>query len=175
MNSIEIRTERLLLRPVELSDAATTHEYSSDLENTRFMMYLPYESYEETEQTLRRAVEEWQKEQPSRCEFAIVKGGVHIGGVTLYFVGDRTEMELGWILHRAYWHRGYLHEAAAALIEYARTNLNARRIFACCDSENTASYRAMERLGMRRVSCEGGRRNRSMDEERKELVYELVF
>ena len=69
---------------------------------------------------------------------------------------------------------GYALEAASAAVDYAREQLGARCVFAQCDSENEASYRLMERLGMRRVSCLGGRKNRSTgDMERFELTYEV--
>ena len=49
------------------------------------------------------------------------------------------------------------------------------RFVAMCDSENERSRRLMERLGMRRVPGVGKRKNRSSDEERLELTYEIVL
>ncbi|MBQ8201037.1 MAG: GNAT family N-acetyltransferase [Clostridia bacterium] len=172
---MQIRTERLLLRPVTLDDLVTTHAYAADLSNTRFMMFLPFASLEETAESLREAVQQWENPVPDRWEFAIVLDGRHIGSVTLYFQEDRTEAELGWVLHRDYWRKGYVSEAAQALIDLAREQLHIRRIFACCDSENIASYRTMEKLGLR-YAASGTRKNRSSgDEERVELIYELFL
>lgn len=44
----ELKTKRLPLRPLSLSDLETVYCYSSDLENTRYMMYLPRIEKEET-------------------------------------------------------------------------------------------------------------------------------
>lgn len=171
---MEIRTERLVLRPVEMGDVDTTHAYASDLENTKYMMFLPYASLDETREAVGKAVEEWRKPEPEFCEFAITKDGAHIGGVTLYIMEDRTVAELGWVLSKAHWHRGYVTEAARAMVPYARERWGIKRIFACCDSENAASYHVMERLGMHCTVRDGKRTNRSMgDEERTELVYEM--
>ena len=172
---MEIRTPRLMLRPVTMADLATTHAYAGDLENTRFMMFLPYADEAETAAALREAVELWRMDSPERYEFALcLTDGTHIGGLTLYMMEDRTEAELGWVLHRDYWRRGYVTEAARALMDFART-LGVRRIFACCDSENVASYRAMEKLGMR-LCGQGTRTNRSMGAEaRVELIYDIRF
>ena len=171
---MEIHTARLTLRPAALTDLHTTHAYAANLENTRFMMFLPYASLEETAQALQAAEAEWAKPLPERYEFAILLGESHIGGITLYMQEDRTHAELGWVLHKDHWRRGYITEAALGVIAFAREQLGVRRIFACCDSENVASYKTMEKLGMRLVKNDGVRTNRSMgDAVRTELTYEV--
>ena len=173
---MELHTPRLTLRPADTTYLHSTHAYAGDLENTRFMMFLPYASLEETAQMLREAEAEWQKPLPERYEFVILREGAHIGGITLYMQEDRSEAELGWVLHRDYWRRGYVTEAAQALMDFAREQLGVRRIFACCDSENVASYKTMEKLGMLLCKDDGVRTNRSMgEEERVELTYEILL
>ena len=49
-------------------------------------------------------------------------------------------------------------------MDFARS-LGVRRIFACCDSENVASYQLMLKLGMTLVKTDGVRTNRSMGDE----------
>lgn len=173
---VNLHTQRLQIRPVTMADIATTHAYAGDLENTRFMMFLPYEDVEETAAYLRDAEKEWRMTAPARYEFAVcLATGAHIGGITLYMQEDRTEAELGWVLHKAYWRRGYVTEAAQTVMAFARS-IGVRRIFACCDSENVASYKTMEKLGMHLVKNDGLRTNRSMGaESRIELTYEVHF
>ena len=171
---MEIRTPRLLLRPLTQADLTTAYAYAGDLENTRFMMFLPDADEAETALHLAEAEEQWSMDTPERYEFAICLEGLHIGSVTLYMQDDRSEAELGWVLHKAYWRRGYVSEAALALMDFARS-LSVKRIFACCDSENVASYKTMEKLGMR-LCGKGARTNRSMgDEPRVELIYDIRF
>lgn len=86
---------------------------------------------------------------------------------------ERTEGELGWILNKRYWGHGYTFEAAQALIDYASQNLGIKKFIAYCDSENIPSYSLMEKLGMSRVLCRSGRKNRSSYEERMEYKYAL--
>lgn len=172
---MEITTARLCLHPVDMSRLRSVHAYASDTENTRYMMYLPFESLEETAGFIREAEEQWRKPQPDYLEFAILKDEIHIGGITLYFLPDRTQAELGWVLNSAYLRRGYATEAAAALIEHAHQKWGISRVIACCDSENLGSRRVMEKLGMR-FAHTGTRRNRSMPgEERIELTYEIFL
>ena len=171
-NNMTISTPRLTLRSVCLKDLEARHAYSSDPENTRFMMFLPNESIEETEAFIRESMAEMAKPEPNCYEFTIFLDGAQIGGIDIEMHGE-GQGTLGWILDKRYWGNGYAQEAARGLMDWARENLGVRRFIAYCDSENAASYRLMERLGMRRTACDGGRKNRSSDEERMELTYEV--
>ena len=170
---MRITTERLALEPISLQYLESTYAYASDLENTRFMFFLPHESIEETREFILRAMEERRRENPAFYEFVILDGEKHVGGVSLYMLGDGAA-ELAWILDKRYWNNGYATEAARALMAWGRDYLGVRRFIAMCDSENNPSWRLMERLGMHRISLCGGRKNRSSDEERQELTYEIL-
>lgn len=174
MMALTIRTERLTLKPLGLDFLLTTHEYSSDIENTKFMVFLPNDSLEETANFLLDCEREWQKEQPSFYEFAIILGGTHIGAVSLYLNDERTEAEFGWIIGKAHWGKGYTLEAARAALDFAVSTLGIKEFIAHCDSENNASERVMQKLGMTLSERNGGRKNRSSDEERIELKYAMT-
>lgn len=171
MDEITISTGRLLLRPLEKGDLASTASYAMDVENTKYMCFLPDETVEEVEQFLANVEREWRKETPEFLEFAVLYQGVHIGAVSVYFEKDAGE--IGWIIHKDYWGNGFACEAAKALIDYVKAERNVSHFLAHCDTENTASYRVMEKLGMRRTGEWGGRRNRSASEDSFEYRYEL--
>jgi RimJ/RimL family protein N-acetyltransferase len=58
--------------------------------------------------------------------------------------------EIGWALHRTYHGKGYASEAASALLRYGFEELRLHRIIATCQPENIASWRVMEKIGLRR-------------------------
>lgn len=60
------------------------------------------------------------------------------------------EAELGWMFDPAHAGQGYATEAVRAVASLCFTTLRVRRIHAGCFADNTASWRLMERLGMRR-------------------------
>ena len=80
---MELKTERLVLRPLIMDDLETTHAYAGDAENCRSMLFLPNETLEESAAFLRSVEEEWRKPQPQSYEFAILLGGKHIGAVSV--------------------------------------------------------------------------------------------
>lgn len=170
-----ITTRRLALTPVNMSHLQSTFEYAGNLENTKYMMFLPYDSLEETRQVLEQSVKYWHSENPEYLHFAIIFENRHIGEISLFATEDPKKAELGWVIHRDFWNCCYTTEAALALLDYAKKVWNIEYIFACCDSENTGSWRVMEKIGMHRVSCSPGRKNRASDNDRYELLYEIML
>jgi RimJ/RimL family protein N-acetyltransferase len=61
-----------------------------------------------------------------------------------------TQAELGWVLDPAFGGRGYATEAVRAVIALCFGPLGLRRVHAGCIASNEASWRLMERVGMRR-------------------------
>ena len=171
---IEIKTERLKLRPLRLQDLNDVHTYASDLENTRYMLFLPNDTLEETEAFLRSAQQEWQREQPEDYEFGIELDGHVIGAVSVYLTEDRTEGEMGWILNKRFWRKGYMLEAAMTVRNYAIQKLGVMRLVAHCDDRNEPSWRLMEKLSFRMEDANGSRTYAKTGEQAIERTYSLT-
>src|SRR6056297_1806692 len=58
--------------------------------------------------------------------------------------------ELGFIFNPQYQHQGYCSEASKALINFAFAYWNAHRITAFCNPDNVASWKVLEKIGMKR-------------------------
>lgn len=170
----EIKTERLLLRPLSINDLNTVHEYASDIDNSRFMLRLPNETIEETAEFLTDVTKEWAKSHPEFYEFAIVLNGVQIGAVSIYLDDNKEEGELGWVLNNKYQKMGYALEAAHAVKDFALNNLRLKKLIAKCDYRNVSSYRLMERIGLKLESDNGTRFYPKRNEVQKELTYSLI-
>lgn len=170
---MNIRTERLLLTPLGPQYLLSTHEYASDINNTNYMINLPNASINETKEFLDTVHTEWQKENPSFYEFAILLNNKHIGAVCIYLEDDNATAELGWIINKTFWGNGYAVEAARAIMNFAIQKLKIKKFIAHCDSENISSYKVMNKLGLSLIDRSKGRKNRSSDEDREELMYSL--
>ncbi|MBE6902388.1 MAG: GNAT family N-acetyltransferase [Ruminococcaceae bacterium] len=167
---IEIKTERLLLRPLCMNDIDTVHLYASDAELTRYMLYLPNSNVEESRRFIEAATSEWSKSAPEFFEFAVVSDGIHIGAVCLYLSENGTKGEIGWILNKEYHGKGYASEAAVAVLEYAKS-IGVTEVCAHCDSRNRASENVMRRIGMKLESSDGIRFYKKSSESASELMY----
>lgn len=137
-----IRTERLLLRPFQESDYDDLFEFLSQLRDDEFEGY-PGITYENGREHLkyRLGSEEF-------YAIALSDSGKVIGNI---YCGNRDfdSKEVGYIVNRDYRRRGYAEEALSAVIGNA-FQAGAHRVFAECDPRNTASWRLLEKVGMRR-------------------------
>lgn len=145
-----IETERLTLRGYESSDAADIFEYASDLDTTSFVAWERATAPEDIEAFLNSVV------APNygleELDYAVTLRGEEnrcIGGIGLYWrPREHRVMELGYVLHRAYWGRGLVAEAARALLAHAVAATPVERVFAPVFAGNTRSRRVAEKLGM---------------------------
>lgn len=170
-----INTDRLLLRPLCLSDLKTVHEYACDSENTKYMLHLPNATEQETEDFLCSVERDWQQEHPSSFEFAIVLDDVQVGAVSISLDEITNQGEIGWILNKKHWNRGYVSEAAKAVLDFAKTQLHLQRVIAQCDWRNIASAKVMEKIGMRLIDENGTRTYVKREETARELTYMIEF
>jgi RimJ/RimL family protein N-acetyltransferase len=171
--TMEIKTDRLIIRPLGPEYLETYNAYAMSLENARYMCFLPQKDEEESMEFLKAAAEEWLKPDPKFYEFAIIHNGEHIGGISVHM--EYGKPVLGWIINKDYWGQGFAYESAKAVMDHFTKELGIRYFCAYCDTRNTASFKLMEKLGMRRAGESGGRRNRASSEEASEYKYEIII
>lgn len=75
---------------------------------------------------------------------------VFVGRVGLHRPVGWPGLEVGWMLDRSTWGRGYATEAARASLEYAWRALDADHVISLITPGNQASIRVAERLGQTR-------------------------
>lgn len=147
-----IRTERLLLRPLTLDDAAPMLVYKSDADAVRYVPYgqLSFSDIEERIQT-RWSTTRFEKQDDAVClGIEERETGRLVGDVVLFWRSERDrEGEVGYILDPAQSGKGYATEAVAALLELGFEGLGLHRIAARIDERNTSSARVVDRLGFR--------------------------
>ncbi len=126
---IEIKTERLTLRPVQLGDEKEIHEYAGDKEIT-MMFWLPNDTIEETVASVKRNAEEWESSDQTNFEFVLVYEGIIIGGCgcDLEYSKDRSYASIGWVINKNYRKQGFASEAATAVIDFAFTKTGVTKV-----------------------------------------------
>ena len=138
-----IISDRLIIRRFNENDWQDLYEYLSDGEVVKFEPYDIYSENEAKEEAINRGNSE------NFYAVCLKEIGKLIGN--LYFSkGDFDTWELGYVFNRKYQGEGYATESANALLDYAFSNLGARRIIAMCSHKNTRSWKLLERLQMRR-------------------------
>jgi RimJ/RimL family protein N-acetyltransferase len=148
-----VRTERLTIRPAGVDDAEATWRIRSIPEVSH---WLTREAYDRERYARNFA-------DPERLAKTLVveRDGVVVGDLMLTVedgwaqaeVADRArgvQAELGWVIDPAHAGQGFATEAARALLRICFEDLGLRRVIAQCFADNVASWRLMEKLGMRR-------------------------
>jgi [ribosomal protein S5]-alanine N-acetyltransferase len=170
-----IFTERLILREFQLTDIPVLHEYASDEDLVKYMPWGP-NSEIETQQFFTRNFK-MQTEIPRKIyDFAVVEKstGDFLGSGGIILQTPKSEFaNIGYILKRSAQGKGYATEMSKAFLKFGFEKLKLHRIAATCDSENKASYRVMEKVGMK---CEGLLREdmRTKGRLRSTFIYSIL-
>lgn len=136
---MRIETERLILRLFESGDEAALYAYLSDKEVVKWEPYAPI-TRDQIGEVLRERMASDEMIAIELKENHTVIGNVYLGKSAF------RARELGYLLNRAYWGRGYATEACTAAVEKAFAD-GAHRVYAECDPGNEKSWRLLERLG----------------------------
>lgn len=144
--SAEFESERLRFRPQRIEDAEALHEAYRDEALMRYWSRGPIATVEEVREYLRPhlASDEW------RGWAIMAKDTGEVIGTLA--AGERRSgvVELGYLLVRRHWGRGFAREAVARLLDLLFLEEGRRRVFADTDPENEPSMRLLEALGFKR-------------------------
>jgi ribosomal-protein-alanine N-acetyltransferase len=139
-----LETERLKLRPVTLADAEDMYEYASDDENT-YYVFNTHGSVDDT----RYSIANFFIANPlGKYGIELKDNQKLIGTIDLRVNMKRSSAEIGYVLNKKYFNKGYTTEAAQELLKFAFEILELEKVFATCNKENKASAAVMKKLGM---------------------------
>jgi len=152
----QLRTERLLLRPLNTGDLEDAHSYEKLKDVVRYLYWEVHDHDESAEHLRKRIAMNRLAENGDGIVYAVelfdADGGPSrvIGHISL-FLKNATwgKFEMGWVFHPAVHGRGYATEAADRVLELCFESLGAHRVFAQLDARNDTSARLCENLGMR--------------------------
>ena len=142
-----LKTERLILRPWQESDAEKLYEYAKNPEVGPPAGWPPHTSVENSRQIIREVLSA--PETYAVC----LKDGTPIGCVGLKLVGqtDMTsredECELGYWLGKPFWGQDLIPEACRALLRHAFETLHMRAVWCGYYEGNEKSRRVQQKLG----------------------------
>lgn len=143
-----IETERLILSQLEEKDIPFIVEYLQHKIYSDFTSNIPYPYTEEHAKFWLKMSQE-AFENNTGYTFAIRnKENRIIGAIGLHDRED-DKAELGYWLAMSYWNKGYVTEAAKAIIGFGFDELNFNKIYATYFLHNPASGRIMEKAGMK--------------------------
>lgn len=146
-----IETNRLILREYTLDDFDNLYEIVSDPETMRH-----YPKPFDEERT--RDWIEWNLENYKYYGFGLwvvtlKETGEFIGdcGISIQNIDGELLPEIGYHIHKKYWRRGFVSEAARAVRDWAFENTDNNCIYSYMKYTNVGSYSTAIANGMRKV------------------------
>jgi RimJ/RimL family protein N-acetyltransferase len=121
-----LETSRLILRHPVLDDLDSLYALYCDPEVIKYIPDAP-RNYEDTRKEL---------EFMGRC------------GLLPWTIDGQNEVEVAYLISRAFWGQGLGTEAAQAILDYGFEKLGLSRLICLIDQENTASIKVAEKIGM---------------------------
>lgn len=173
-----LKTERLVLRPLEVSDSPILFERcSSDPRVTRYMSWETNASVEDTSDFIQHVIDpKTAGKPPWGTVWAICIEGDACPSGTIGVLPRGRRVELGYALAHDAWGRGLMTEATSALCAALWADPQLWRIQAHTHPKNYGSARVLEKCGF---LCEGVARRMHVlpqlgDEPRDHRVYAKV-
>ena len=148
--TVEIETDRLLLRAILLSDAQSLYELVSDEEVLKYLSGIPVYTGKEmaVDYIKNKLTKKYQNADFYDWAVVLKSENKIIGRICVYKQDDERRMaDLVWYLNGNYRNRGYISEAVKAVINHL-FEIGFERIEAFADVENKASTKVMAKVGM---------------------------
>ena len=144
-----IETERLFFRPVTQDDLPWLIEMRSPEPVNRYLGGMNMQSPEALTARMKFYLECHEKFGFGNCVMGLKSTGEMIGTSGLQPLENTGEIEVGYNLSERFWRQGYGFEAAMGWLKYGFEKRGLERIVAVAYPENTASWKIMEKCGMR--------------------------
>jgi [ribosomal protein S5]-alanine N-acetyltransferase len=145
----QLFTDRLILRMPHMEDASIIFEgWAQDLEVVHYLPWRPHGSVEETKSFVQSCLSDWDTRTGFPYMMILRENNEVLGMIDARI--HLPQMGIGYCLARVHWGKGYMPEAARAVIDWAFQQPSIHRVYATTDVDNVASQHVLEKVGMQR-------------------------
>jgi ribosomal-protein-alanine N-acetyltransferase len=149
-DDLHLDGDRILLRWPRLADAEDVFAYAGDETVSAFMDWRPHKNPDESRRFLHFLEQNrrWGRE----VAFGIIEresGGL-VGVCSLISQRGLTAAEVGYVLRRDLWGKGYMTEAVRLATDWAFPSLRLQEIYGDVHPKNVSSQRVLEKCGYHR-------------------------
>ena len=175
MTTPTLETERLILRPLNTSDAAEVLDcWECDPDVAKYMFWSSHNDINKTKEWIAFETGKIDSDDWYRWVFVSKESGKLLGTGLIYFEEEYNKYEIGYNLGKTAWGYGYTTEAMSRVIRFAKDQLGINQIVGRHAKENPASENVMKKLGFKYIKdipyeCNDGKNTY----EGKEYILEL--
>lgn len=149
-NRPKLETKRLILRPFDIEDEADVYRICKEKESAQYTRSIPH-PYPRAQAAhwIKQQPDDWRQGKSVVLAIVIKESARMIGSIGLTICESDQNAELGYVLEKESWGRGFCSEAAAELVRFGFENLGLHKVHAHHMISNPASGRILEKVGMR--------------------------
>ncbi|MCX2473988.1 GNAT family N-acetyltransferase [Pedobacter sp. MC2016-05] len=155
--SVTIETERLILRELEETDAKGMFDLDSDPAVHQFLGNKPVLTIEQSladiayiqQQYIESGIGRWAVIEKDSNQFA---GWSGLKLIKETYNNHCNYYDLGYRFIKKFWGKGYATESAQASMKYGFDILKLNEIIGIADTENIASIKVLEKLGLQKIN-----------------------
>ena len=164
--TIELETERLLLRKIQPNDYIVAYkEWCNDQEQVKYTIHGIHKNIETTKKIYDKWIEEYDDPKTLRWMIVLKETNEQIGTIDINNEWAKFGcIEPGYIIAKKHWNNGYATEATKRVIKYLFEECEAQTIYAQFMEDNLASQKVIQKCGM---TFEGKLKNRCEDKAGK--------
>lgn len=143
-----ILTPRLILRAFTEGDVDSLHCILSGEGVLRYFPRTDPPSRERVQRLVMGILSHWQERGYGLWAVESQSNGELIGRCGLQYLPDTEEVEVDFVLGKKFWGHGFATEAGRASLRYGFEDLKLARVVGIVHTENAASRRVLEKLGL---------------------------
>ena len=146
---VTLETERLILRMFHRDDFEQYALICADPEVTRYLGDGKPLNRAEAWRQMAMMIGHWQLRDYGIWAVEERESRKLVGRIGFFNPEGWPGFELGWVLGREHWGKGYASEGARRALDYAFSEMNRDKVISLIDPDNSGSIRVAERIGER--------------------------
>ncbi|MFC4818347.1 MULTISPECIES: GNAT family N-acetyltransferase [unclassified Flavobacterium] len=151
--NIKLETERLILRPIELTDAEGMFLLDSNPNVHQYLGNHPVKTLEESIGYIENLQNQYKNNGIARFAVILKETGEFIGWSGIKFITEEENnhinfYEIGYRFREEFWGKGYAYESAKAWYDFAFNELKVDVLYASAHIDNLGSRRILEKIGL---------------------------
>jgi ribosomal-protein-alanine N-acetyltransferase len=149
--TVTLETNRLILCRFKPDDAEDMFfNWLSDGEVAKYLSWVPHETVEVTRQILSEWIKAYEKLDTYNWCIIPKEYGKAIGHISIVELSDKNQRcSIGYCMGKAFWNKGFMTEAFNVVMKFLFYEVGINRVQAKHDTDNPASGRVMEKVGMK--------------------------
>jgi ribosomal-protein-alanine N-acetyltransferase len=152
--NLVIETDRLLLRPLEISDAEVMFAMDSNPLVHKYLWQNPTQEISETIKIIEYVQKQYAENNIGRFATILKETGEFMGWTGIKYINDHVEnsntnfYDYGYRLDEKFWNKGFATEASHAWLDYGFNQMKIDLMNAYTHFENGASNHILQKVGM---------------------------